>query len=244
MSQRGWDWSQVTPEEALVWTIPDGGVVTAFQYLKVALGLGTTANSETYSRLRVLDLGCGLGRHTCHFALQGCQVWAMDIMEQAVSATTNLLQTRTGTVSATEAENLRLATGRVSCGRMTELPYGDAFFDLVICFNVVYHARRLEIEKALSEILRVTKPGGFVFITFLSKLDWNKPFSDPVIEPNTIVKQTGPEAGVPHFFSTRQDIDQLMTGFRLVYVEYREDLLTLQGQPDHGSHYRVLARKP
>ncbi len=42
------------------------------------------------------------------------------------------------------------------------LPFGYAEFDLVCCHRVLHHARRAEL--AVSELARVARPGGKVFI--------------------------------------------------------------------------------
>ena len=43
-------------------------------------------------------------------------------------------------------------------GSVYELPYGDAAFDLVVCFSVFEHLD--DFERALHEVHRVVKPGG------------------------------------------------------------------------------------
>jgi SAM-dependent methyltransferase len=48
-------------------------------------------------------------------------------------------------------------------GSITSLPYADASFDLVCAFDVVEHVE--DDRLAVSELLRVCKPGGHVFIT-------------------------------------------------------------------------------
>jgi ubiquinone/menaquinone biosynthesis C-methylase UbiE len=48
-------------------------------------------------------------------------------------------------------------------GEAKNLPYENNFFDLTICSEVLEHVP--EYEKALKELIRVTKVGGFVLIT-------------------------------------------------------------------------------
>ncbi len=48
--------------------------------------------------------------------------------------------------------------------RITEVPFGDAAFDLVTAFDVLYSLSEEEEAAALSEILRVLKPGGTLIV--------------------------------------------------------------------------------
>ena len=62
---------------------------------------------------------------------------------------------------------LELALGRgleVQEGDVTKLPYEDHSFDVVYSFKVLAHVK--DIETALSECARVTRPGGQLFLEF------------------------------------------------------------------------------
>ena len=62
---------------------------------------------------------------------------------------------------------LELARARglaVQEGDVTDLPFEDDSFDVVYSFKVLAHVK--EIEKALSECVRVTRPGGELFLEF------------------------------------------------------------------------------
>ena len=52
---------------------------------------------------------------------------------------------------------------------MEALPFEDNSFDCVLCYNVIYHAGRAGVIKTLTELKRVLKPGGELFLTMLSK---------------------------------------------------------------------------
>jgi SAM-dependent methyltransferase len=47
---------------------------------------------------------------------------------------------------------------------VTDLPFGDASFDVTYAFKVLAHVR--PIERALAEMARVTRPGGVVLAEF------------------------------------------------------------------------------
>jgi ubiquinone/menaquinone biosynthesis C-methylase UbiE len=93
-----------------------------------------------------LDAGCGTG--SLMFALAGC-------VAEVVGVDTNAEYLEAGRAAA--PENVRLVEGDVMA-----LPFGYAEFDLVCSHRVLHHVRRPEL--AVSELARVARPGGRVFI--------------------------------------------------------------------------------
>ncbi len=93
---------------------------------------------------RILDAGCGSGRVLEELARFG-QVAGVDASPLAVTAAH-----RRGHVD-------------VSLARVEELPFGDDSFHLVTCLDVIEHTR--DDTRALAELLRVTRPGGYLLVT-------------------------------------------------------------------------------
>jgi SAM-dependent methyltransferase len=93
-----------------------------------------------------LDAGCGTGSLT--FALAG-------FVAEVVGADTSAEYLEAARAAA--PENVRLVEGDVMA-----LPFGYAEFDLVCCHRVLHHVHRPEL--AVSELVRVARPGGRVFI--------------------------------------------------------------------------------
>ena len=58
----------------------------------------------------------------------------------------------------------RYGQRRVTQARIAEVPFGDASFDLVTAFDVLYSLSEEEEAAALTEILRVLKPGGTLIV--------------------------------------------------------------------------------
>lgn len=100
---------------------------------------------------RVLDLGCGEGRHShgLHM-LGGLTVVGLDLDLPSVA------KARQGLALLGEAPDGG-ATGFLS-GDAYRLPFADATFDAVICSEVLEHLP--DVDAALAEIDRVLKPGG------------------------------------------------------------------------------------
>lgn len=109
--------------------------------------------------MRVLDVGCGGGRHIRQTRLlPGITAVGVDLGEQEVNETSKMLRE----LDAIPVEHGGAVPGagpwlsvRAS---VYELPFADASFDCVIISEVLEHLG--EDDRALAEISRVLKPGG------------------------------------------------------------------------------------
>lgn len=57
-------------------------------------------------------------------------------------------------------------------GDMRTLPFEDASFDFIYSYNSIFHMKKVDIAKSISEMKRVLKPGGLMFVNFLSVDDF------------------------------------------------------------------------
>ena len=104
---------------------------------------------------RVLDAGCGGGRHICEaFRRPGVEVVGVDLNWD------DLLKTR-GFLSLMGAGENR--PWLIVRSDVTKLPFGDSSFDVVVCSEVLEHIH--ENQTAVAELLRVLKPGGELAVT-------------------------------------------------------------------------------
>ena len=99
------------------------------------------------SGMTILELGCGAGYFTKELAHSGAEIVAIDV----------------------SAELLEIAEVNCSASNVhyeiqdaCVLTYPDATFDSVVGSSILHH---LEIECALREIYRVSKPGGTIYFT-------------------------------------------------------------------------------
>ena len=107
---------------------------------------------------------------------------------------------------------------------MEALPFADDAFDAIFAMHSAGHADTEGMKKVMSEIHRVLKPDGVVFMTLCSKETWTYAESGlPKVDDNTVLKTDGPEQGVPHFFVDRDDITKLFGDFELVKVRHIDD---------------------
>ena len=107
---------------------------------------------------RLLDLGCGAGRHAFEALRRGARVTAFDYDEA------ELKDVAAVATAMADAGDLPAAAGSaVARGDATALPFPDAAFDRIIAAEVLEHIS--DDEAALAELTRVLRPGGTIAVT-------------------------------------------------------------------------------
>lgn len=113
--------------------------------------------------MRVLDLGCGGGRHAFEVLRRGAEVVAFD-MDQA-----ELESVKAMFLAMEEAGEVpEGAAGETVHGDALEMPFEDDSFDRVIAAEILEHIP--DDMAAMRELFRVLRPGGFAAITVPSFL--------------------------------------------------------------------------
>jgi ubiquinone/menaquinone biosynthesis C-methylase UbiE len=164
---------------------------------------------------KVLDLGCGTGRHLIYFAKNGFDVYGMDVAEEGIRLSKKWLK----------GEGLK---ANLKVGSMYEkLLYKDNYFDAVISIQALHHERIINVRKAIKEVERILKPNGLVFMTFfrrrlkscppntiIKKRKWQKA-DYIVIEPRTYVPIEGHEKGLAHYMFNKEEIKKEFHKFKI-----------------------------
>jgi arsenite methyltransferase len=103
-------------------------------------------NQDTY----VLDAGCGVGATACYLAKRyGCSIVGVDLSERMIARSNE----RAKRERVEDGVEFRVADVR-------NLPFDDALFDVVIGESVITFIE--DKQRAVSEYVRVTQPGGYV----------------------------------------------------------------------------------
>ena len=121
------------------WTSP-AGILRFKRRVKMLSG-------DLPNNAEVLELGCGTGLFTREFVRQAIQLTAIDISPELLSEAEKEIV----------ADNVNFMVDNAYA-----MSFTDDSFDAVIGSSVLHH---LDIEKALSEIYRVLRPGGVIRFT-------------------------------------------------------------------------------
>ena len=99
---------------------------------------------------RILDAACGTGYGSSMLARKALSVCGIDISQDAVAyAETNYANSKV----------------RFICGSVTELPFEDDSFDVVVSYETLEHINEQSQELFLAEISRVLIPGGTLIMS-------------------------------------------------------------------------------
>ena len=105
----------------------------------------------------ILDVGCGKGGMLISCALRGAKVVGIDVDEEEIK----IAKMRTEACGINDNVSLMVANAE-------NMPFSDNFFDIVLAISVLEHVKNL--EKVVKEMVRVTKPGGFCYISIPNSL--------------------------------------------------------------------------
>ncbi len=172
---------------------------------------------------RVLDLGCGSGRHSIYLAKKGLELHGLDIAEEGLKITRAWAKK--------EKVRVRLKRGSI----YARFPYADDSFDAVISVQVINHGRIEDIRRTVQEIERVLRPGGLIFITvpqaYKTKVR--------LIAPRTYVPLTGWEEGVVHYLFSKSSLRKEFKNFKILGLWVREASMATLKLPAK-KHYSLL----
>jgi len=103
---------------------------------------------------RVLDAGCGEGRHCFGVLERGAHVIGLDLDRESLRRAAGGLRSRAAALGS---------LGAMIRGDTFHLPFADEAFDRVICAEVMEHVH--DYRSAARELARVTRPEGVVAVT-------------------------------------------------------------------------------
>ncbi len=105
---------------------------------------------------RVLDIGCGEGRHTTFFAEAGYQSVGLDYQKKALA--------RAASVFKGDTSFFQLVQGDVF-----HLPFLPGRFDVLIDYGCLHHVRRRDTQAYLNSVVPLLRPGGYFLLCCFSE---------------------------------------------------------------------------
>lgn len=158
---------------------------------------------------RVLDLGCGNGRHLVALAHLVFHVCGLDISSSGLRL-----------AHAWLGED-GLEADLVCADTRLPLPFTTRAFDSLLSTQVVHHALLAEVRVSIAEIWRVLAPGGVAFVSVAGRTHEDEHYEQ--IEPGTYLPLDGLEQGLPHHIFSEQEFRKELGAFRILEMGYRAE---------------------
>ncbi len=118
--------------------------------------LTTAKYVEKYLKdgMKIMEIGAATGRYSHYFAQKGFEVDAVELIEHNIEIFKSKTQ---------PDEKISIRQGNA----LDLSDYADNTYDVTLLFGPMYHLYTVEEQKkALSEAMRITKIGGFVFVAY------------------------------------------------------------------------------
>jgi len=157
---------------------------------------------------RVLDLGCGAGRHCVLLASSSFEVVGIDISKYALKIARRWVQKE-------GLENVALIRAT-----MTNVPLNDRCLDAVVSVSVMHHALKKDIMTSASEVYRILGKNGW-FLANLASIHDPRYGTGLKLEKDTFWILEGYEKkqfGELHHFFTKREALRLLSLFSRVEV--------------------------
>jgi ubiquinone/menaquinone biosynthesis C-methylase UbiE len=162
---------------------------------------------------KVLDLGCGAGRHCILLAGSGFDVVGMDVSKHALKMASRWVQKE-------GLENVALIRAT-----MTNVPIDNHCLDAVVSVSVMHHALKKDIMTSVNEVRRILGKNGW-FVANLASVHDPRYGTGRKLEQNTFWIPEGYEKkqfGELHHFFTKREALRLLSHFSRVEVTSMED---------------------
>lgn len=168
---------------------------------------------KRYKIKKVLDLGCGTGRHCIYLAKNGFEVVGLDVSESALRMANSWVRKE----GLTNAVFMR--------GAMTNIPFDNRRFDAVISVSVIHHAVKEDIVKTIDEVYRTLKKNG-IFLANIASVNDPRYGSGQKVEDGTFrILEAFEEKHFEelHHFFTKREASELLTHFSKAKIERLEE---------------------
>jgi len=185
-------WNKLFKERGIIFQKPHEDMLKVAKFLK-----------KEHSK-KVLDLGCGSGRHTIFLAEKGFEMYGTDSAASGINLCRKWLK------------KLGLKAKLKVASFTKRFPFRDNFFDAVISTWTIHHAKEKQVKFCIKEIERVLKPKGVIYMAITSTFKGRPIEEKKKIEPHTWIVTKGMEKGVPHHIFTKKMIYDYFKNFKII----------------------------
>lgn len=179
-------------------------------------------------RIRLLDLGCGIGRHLVYGHEMGCEPYGVDLSDVAV----NTARTWATQIGIPEADN------RIVQSDARTLPFDDGFFDCAVSHGVLDSMPFQIARDVIKELSRVMAENSLVYIDLISGDDSRHAREFHGEE----IVQTEHERDTVQTYFNREAIGRLIDGYFVpaeCYLIRREEV----DKGTYASRYHLALKK-
>lgn len=177
---------------------------------------------------KVLDLGCGIGRHIIFANAMQTEAYGVDLSESAINMA----------IEWAKKENISEPEKSILQADITKMPFENNFFDFIISHGVLDSMSQENCHKAINDSYRVLKNGGYFYCDLISGED---SFHSPNFSGEEIV-QTEHEKDTIQLYFNKTLIEKTFSKHfeikELILVK-RESILNNQ----YTSRYHLILRK-
>lgn len=177
----------------------------------------------------VLDCGAG-GRKPplALFSIHGYETFGIDTSDSQIERANDFAS----------RHNLKL---NIKKSDMRQIPFADETFGCVFSWNSSVHLTKKHTQLAISEMLRVLKKSGLLYINFI----WNKDLNIDLGEernPGEFWRTIDGEEYVHSCFH-ESEADQFFEGIELLYKQKRQIALRRNGKIVNDAYLDYIVRK-
>jgi SAM-dependent methyltransferase len=177
---------------------------------------------------RILDVGCGIGRHVKFLDEYQLDAYGIDLSPHAIAEAVRLF----------ELQGLSHLKEKIGVASVDDIDFGDGFFDFVISHGV-FDSMHFDIAQAgMKEMHRILKPEGMMYLDLISGGDSRH---EPGFDGEEIVQTDHEEGTIQSYFSVEK-IEQMMgNSFAIVELDLIEKTAVKSGR--HHSRFHVVVKK-
>lgn len=199
---------------------------THINYHQIALDMMPSIPANSI----ILDIGSGRGLWAFKLIDRGFRVIGLDYVQSIVDH-----------VNADIKFHHYAERARFVYGQAHDLPFTDASFPMITDIGLLQHLPESDWHGYLSELARVTQPGGYVmsvnlsdqtprFLGFTPKFENHSPYE---------------KFGVLYYFFSREQLEQLFAQYGFTVVTYQEHFFDTRSDPADslGLHFFVFQKK-